>query len=125
MSEIEKLRALMAKATPGPWTTGQGDPEHVLSTVNWHCVAQANDALPNMKDNAALIAAAISALPALLDDLARLREDKEHLLGLMRRANEQVKIEELTVSFEQLESIHAAVRPFFVDEDTSGANDKE
>jgi len=46
------------KHTPGPWTTGDGDRESVLSTVNWHCVAQANNALPEMEANARLIAAA-------------------------------------------------------------------
>jgi len=68
----DHLRALLAAATPGPWMAGEGDPESILSTVNWHCLAQANDALPNMRDNAALIVALRNTAPALLAEVERL-----------------------------------------------------
>lgn len=64
--EIARLRELMAKATPGPWAVGQGDPESVLSTQDYYCIAQTNTAFSEYAANAALIAAMHEALPALL-----------------------------------------------------------
>jgi hypothetical protein len=64
--------------TPGPWKTGDGDRASVLSTVNWHCVAQANDALPEMLANARLIAAA----PTLLEALKNLMVEVQDIRGI-------------------------------------------
>lgn len=57
-----------AKHTPGPWVRGDGDPHHILSSLNWDCVAEVNEALPESGDNANLIEAA----PELLDALTGL-----------------------------------------------------
>lgn len=83
---VERLRELLAKATPGPWTTGEGDPESILSEHNYCCIAQANTVFVDVAAaNAALIAEGISALPALLLQVAELEAWKsDHQKFLLR-----------------------------------------
>ena len=81
MSEIERLRALLAEATPGPWEADDtsdwtndsyGDEEGKPPTSGWfrNCgvgKVDAGDYSTLTFADAALIAAAVNALPALLE----------------------------------------------------------
>lgn len=81
---LARLAELLKAATPQPWATGEGDPWAILSTDNWYCVAEANVNIPRAHDNAALIVAAVNALPALLAmaaDAERYRFLANHLLA--------------------------------------------
>lgn len=64
-SEIARLRALLAKATPGPWHIGRtAKPRvYVIDTVNVRI------ADGPCHDDAKLVVAAVNALPRLLDAL--------------------------------------------------------
>ena len=90
MTDIANLRALLAGASPEPWFTHPhdvpGEPFPWSSSVFWTGGAQ--DAVPRVivarADNpdATLIAEAVNALPALLDELERLREMLGRLVSL-------------------------------------------
>jgi len=89
-ADTEKLRELIAKATPGPWQAmnayqwdsiigdidGPDDGE-----MHYESVTDITSHHDRSRANAALIAAAISALPALLDELARLRRLLREAVG--------------------------------------------
>lgn len=72
---IARLRALLAEATPGPWgvTPTRHDTFHVVSGLDGLGAVLADDLWS--ADDASLIAEAVTALPALLDDHDRLRDD--------------------------------------------------
>jgi hypothetical protein len=82
MTDIEKLRELLAKATPGPWYYYEGEIEDGKQIEGadlrgngasvWRIDMGDYDALDNA--NAALIVAVVNALPELLDEVERLRE---------------------------------------------------
>ena len=87
VSEVERLRALLAEATPGPWRTSVGRrgaaalaaerPGLLLAEVFTH----GDYIFAERHQNADLIAAAVNALPALLDvaeAARRLRDDLKH-----------------------------------------------
>ena len=90
MTDFANLRALLAGASPEPWFTHPhdvpGEPFPWSSSVFWTGGAQ--DAVPRVivarADNpdATLIAEAVNALPALLDELERLREMLGRLVSL-------------------------------------------
>lgn len=102
MSDITKLRELLGRATPGEWRSDidtYGDPGDITLwaegenyVVN---IGHAGDHVENgcviafdgSKANAALIAAAVNALPALLDEVERLRLDAERYRYLMERSD--------------------------------------
>lgn len=85
--DVARLSELMAKATPGPWTTGEGDPQSILSEHNWTCIAQANTVFVDTADaNAALIVAAVNALPAMLQQLAEREAEVEALRHAVERS---------------------------------------
>lgn len=65
MIEIPELRRLLAEATPGDWKIGPS--QFDLETDRVHI------GYMFMGVDAALITAAINALPALLDEIERLR----------------------------------------------------
>ena len=77
--DTEKLRALLAAGTPGEWRQGNVERWHVFGDVG-NCalmvpefgrvVARTNEHYPSHDHDAALIAAAVNALPELLDALA-------------------------------------------------------
>jgi hypothetical protein len=75
VSEIERLRGLLAEGTPGPWRsrkwTAPRMVEIVASTmpaiVPWSGFDDSARTKQEHNANAALIAAAVNALPALLD----------------------------------------------------------
>lgn len=79
---LERLRALLAKATPGEWLqAGESDPLSILSAPSYWQVAAVNDALLEAHANAELIATAISILPALLSDYERLWKVEEAVMA--------------------------------------------
>ena len=75
MSDIERFRALLAEATPGPWRARKWPSPRmveVLATtkppiVPWSGFDDSDRTLKEHDANAVLIAAAVNALPALLD----------------------------------------------------------
>ena len=73
MTDTAALRALLTAATPGPWTTTPVSRWRVaaldLAAGTEHTVADCsvNRADDDAENDAALIAAAVNALPALLD----------------------------------------------------------
>jgi len=77
--DYTKLRRLLAAATPGPWHEGYWDGQHHVGNGE---VPVTGD-LPRVPDkkqsgaNAALIVAAVNALPGLLTALAELRSEAE------------------------------------------------
>jgi hypothetical protein len=69
---IAELRRLMAEATPGPWRFRASFRDCVVHPANdGRTIAQATACFDNDRANAALIAAAVNALPALLDAVER------------------------------------------------------
>jgi len=75
MTTIERLRALLAEATPGPWRARKWPSPRmveVLATtkppiVPWSGFDDSDRTLKEHDANAVLIAAAVNGLPALLD----------------------------------------------------------
>jgi Lar family restriction alleviation protein len=73
MTDIERLRELLAKATPGPWqVSGTG----FLLSAERHCIGDGV-----YGPDAQLIAAMHEALPNLLADYERLRGMEERVKG--------------------------------------------
>lgn len=100
MSDITELRKLADAATPGPWSNdthlglksegiiegpGGGAVAMAFPFANVNTVARNGGRLFNFAD-ADFIVAARNALPALLDELDRLREEREHLSDRHDRA---------------------------------------
>lgn len=93
MTDTDKLRELLAKATPGPWQADDGDGGMwgvFADSADGDCDAisyMLEPTAPGYRSlrpehdeaNAALIVAAVNALPALLSTLAA---DKERMAGL-------------------------------------------
>lgn len=79
-NEIARLRELCAKATPGPWRHEQYGtaPCYGLRSTPLHLVVTVQG-----EDDAAFIAAARTALPALLDDVERLQGELAPLRALL------------------------------------------
>lgn len=81
VKKIEELRGLLAKATPGPWSTHLVDDTTIISPdreVGTTCDSSQterddgyNIEYERMEADAAFIVAAVNALPALLDLAAR------------------------------------------------------
>lgn len=71
MTDIAKLRWLLAAATPGPWEPWQDHPHGHICSMPILRSDEGNQA------NRALILKAINALPALLDELDRLRAERD------------------------------------------------
>ena len=81
---IPELRKLLADATPGPWKAWQSrtNGKKYVSTLTDLGLAQINKlASP---DDGALIAAAVNALPALLDAAEREQRLREALRDCLR-----------------------------------------
>ena len=83
MTDIDHLRALLAEVTPGPWVPGSsGDEAYVVTLQS----GTRTDRLPPFghlsKADVRLIVEAVNALPALLDELERLREMLGRLVSL-------------------------------------------
>ena len=79
--DTKALRALLEQATPGPWRSGMGQDASsytsetpIVESGPFDDPMTIADGL--LDDDAALIAAAVNALPALLDAAERLEEVK-------------------------------------------------
>lgn len=83
MADVQKLRALLAAATPRPWHTDvwYGNDDGGWAAIGPHCTASEADDFDDAPESpsydramadAALIAAAVNALPELLDEVERL-----------------------------------------------------
>jgi hypothetical protein len=101
--DIDQLRALLVKTTPGPWSLGkpyvddEGYREFPLfASVNGTTVCPAAVCLPfphvsGMQEaNAAFVMAARTALPALLDEVERLRAALSAQPGAQRTGGSDV-----------------------------------
>lgn len=84
MTDVQKLRALLAVATARPWRTDvwYGTDDGGWAAIGPHCVASEADGFDDAPESvsydqamadAALIAGAVNALPELLDEVERLR----------------------------------------------------
>ena len=75
MSEIERLRGLLAEGTPGPWRARKWASPRMVEViaatkppiVPWSGFDDSGRTKTEHDANAALVAAAVNALPALLD----------------------------------------------------------
>ena len=74
--EIQALRALCEKATPGPWSTEIDDP-----CSPWYVLSDDGDltATALMYSDAAFIAASRAAVPRLLDEIEHERQTVDNL----------------------------------------------
>jgi hypothetical protein len=87
MTDVQKLRALLAVATARPWRTDvwYGTDDGGWAAIGPHCVADGFDDAPESVSydqamaDAALIAAAVNALPELLDEVERLGAENARL----------------------------------------------
>ena len=92
-TDTKRLRELLSKATPGPW-----EPTNTTTVnCNYACgsgpwiISDRND--PQVIADAALIAAAVNALPELLDEVERLRThvaclEEAHTQGIVSGVRE-------------------------------------
>ena len=96
MVDTEKLRALLAAATPGPWECVLSGPAPRIEAVDkrrgMRAAGDPHPVIARMpKDHAPdsangdIIAAAVNALPELLDEVERLRARKAELCPCVRR----------------------------------------
>lgn len=70
MTDIAKLRELLAKATPGPWAHQSGHIMPLVNSFDWICNCQISNQ-PNWQYNAALIVALRNNAEVLLDAAER------------------------------------------------------
>lgn len=94
-AERARLRELRAKATPGPWTT---DTNHVIKmlpdgTADYLLESEPTESgsIDEMTSNAEICAAAVNALPSLLDTADRLEAEITRLnkdVSLLVAAND-------------------------------------
>ena len=89
--DVTELRRLAEAATPGPWEARYG--------VSWEarvCATTGSLADVNSTANAELIAAAVNALPALLDAAAAVCEVRglPHLVARLDRAANEIRSQE-------------------------------
>ncbi len=75
-ADINQLRDLLAQATPGPWAVHYGYKLPHIKADDGRYILEAGTVYgPRTKADAALIVAAMNALPSLLDEVERLRAD--------------------------------------------------
>lgn len=90
MTDVQKLRALLAVATARPWRTDvwYGTDDGGWAAIGPHCVASEADGFDDAPESvsydqamadAALIAGAVNALPELLDEVERLGAENARL----------------------------------------------
>jgi len=77
-NDIDALRALLAKATQGPWTHAQSVSADAITALEGDYEIEVVSDV-HRDDNAALIVAAVNALPSLCDEVERLRAEVERL----------------------------------------------
>lgn len=90
MTDVQKLRALLDTASPRPWRADVwcGTDDGGWAAIGPHCVASEADGFDDAPEtpsydqamaDAALIAAAVNALPEMLDEVERLRARKAEM----------------------------------------------
>ncbi len=89
MTDIEKLRELLAAATPGPWKHIPG--KRMVFVVAPECHVYSNrdnddgegpyhpNTIKRWNADAALIVAAVNALPAMCNEIDALRADRDRM----------------------------------------------
>jgi len=82
MTDTQKLRELLAKATPGPWALNDDDTISLASgeKTAWRQAHRAN---------CALIVAAVNALPELLNEVERLRAEMDRMREALEKISER------------------------------------
>lgn len=78
--DLEKIRAITSGATPGPWRASPSRTGVVSAADDWW-VCTVNRVTPVL--DVEFIAASRTAVPALLDEVNRLREENRILTGRM------------------------------------------
>ncbi|MDR1693373.1 MAG: hypothetical protein LBR72_08450 [Oscillospiraceae bacterium] len=83
---IAELRALCEAATPGTWTlTRREGHAHIIDDIGEICTTNLYEEYPEQDDNFALIAAARTAVPELLDTLKTMTRRAEALERAVRK----------------------------------------
>lgn len=129
--DTEKLRALLAAGTPGPWRAViEGDQPVVYyrgliglcankNSDGYVSVVTEANARPvhDVKANAALIAAAVNALPELLNeterlraDLARVTAERNHMRAIMADEVRRAAVESTTAELARMTAERDAMR---------------
>jgi len=92
MTDTQKLRELLAKATPGPWENSNGHIGlYIEERPEWSAIANVEHhpdqgaSADEGNSNAALIVAAVNALPDLLDEVERLRKPAQELEATVKK----------------------------------------
>ena len=90
MNTLDELERLLKAGTPGPWWIATMAPEYVYAgsreVARCYKLPDTKGALPS--DNAALIVAAINALPGLIESVRRVRELEAALAPFAEQADE-------------------------------------
>ena len=148
MTTLDELERLLKAGTPGPWKiergkrciqgpdTFEGEPLVLASMMGgrqWSASPYSQYCVPGMKDgdaNAALIVAAINALPGLIEmarDYAKLNEPDGVLINMMRGAIPKVSANslhklynaaEVSQAFPELRAVKAALEEIARHENT-------
>lgn len=93
--ELAELENLSAAATPGPWTYARptaGRPHFVVADVVSHFIYPATDEITHgtrAVDDAAFIAAARTAVPALVAEVRALRARRDELLATVAKVSRE------------------------------------
>lgn len=100
MTDVQKLRALLAVATARPWRADvwYGTDDGGWAAIGPHCVASEADGFDDTPGSvsydqamadAALIAGAVNALPEMLDEVDRLRARKAEMCDCVHATEEE------------------------------------
>ena len=81
--DLDALAALLDKATPGPWEIREQHNQWLIGPEGWVVAYCGRITLSRAIDNAALIVAAVNALPALI---ARVRELEQWQHDMVEKA---------------------------------------
>ena len=121
MIDTAELRRLLAEATPGEWRAverGNSVPSHVVVTTAYDGAPSVNvcSGISPRTGNAALIVAAVNALPALLDEVERLTAANAALLARAEAA--EAKLEQARAAIETAQAVSIDLLDF-IDEHAS------
>lgn len=92
-NQIEELRTLLEKASPGPWNADIDDPEteNPMWTGKFYtdahrgtwCTYGADETEVQHVHNARLVAASVTLLPSLLDNIEKLSESLKQAVDVI------------------------------------------
>jgi hypothetical protein len=117
MSEIERLRALLAEATPGPWRARKWPSPRMVEVlavtkppiVPWAGFDDSDRTKTEHDANASLIAAAVNVLPALLDVAEAAQAWRAHCDTPMGPDNSEQMLEWAATEYRLDEALRAAL----------------